>query len=116
MEYKDNGLCIKSDYEIKTVKEWEYDVDLLIPLEDRCLNLYLDDMPQYVLSRMQLPSVRGVLIRYCKSEENNICTIHFLKDSGIHSTMLNFEIDYSKHFIDIIDKEYFVEMKISGLS
>jgi hypothetical protein len=114
MEYKNSSLYIKSDFEIKSVKEWEYDVDLLISLEDRCLNIYLDDIPQYIMSRIQLPNVRGILIRYCKLQENNICTIHFLKDIGMHSTILNFEVDYSKHFVNISDKEYFVEMKIDS--
>ncbi|MCB2294898.1 hypothetical protein LGK95_15525 [Clostridium algoriphilum] len=112
MVYEKCNFKIRSDFVIKEVKKNEYNFDLLIPTEDRCINLYLNNLNRQINSRMQFTSVKSILIRICNIEDNNICTIHFLSDSGSHSTMANFEMDYSKTFIEIRNKEFFVDMKI----
>lgn len=112
MEYKCDNFYVKSDFNIKEIEKSEVDKDLVISIEDRCMNMYLDNCPQYIISRIQFPKVKSILIRYCNILDNNICTIHFLGDNGIHSTLANFEIDYSNHFIEIKDDEYSVSMKI----
>jgi hypothetical protein len=110
MIYEKSNLKITSDLQIREVQKDEYNVDLIIPMENRCVNLYFDNLPKYINSRVQFPSVKSIFIRFCNIEDNDICTIHFLSDSGIHSTMANFEIDYSEINIEVRDKEFFVDM------
>lgn len=112
MIYEKSNLKIIRDFAVKEIQKDEYNVDLIIEVEYRCLNLYFDNMPKYIRSRMQFPSVKSILIRFCNIEDNNICTVHFLSDSGIHSTMANFEIDYNEIYMEVTDKEFFVELKI----
>jgi len=112
MIYEKNNLNIASDFGVREIKKDEYNFDLIIPIDFRCVNMYLHNAPQYMKSRVQFPSVKSILVRVCIIEDNNICTVHFLSDSGIHSTMANFEIDYSETYMEIRDSEFFVEMKI----
>ncbi|MCT4661881.1 MAG: hypothetical protein N4A40_08480 [Tissierellales bacterium] len=112
MEYNAYGLNVKSDFDVKRAREWDCDEDLLVILDDRCVNLKIEGVEMQILSRIQLPKVREIMIRHCKSDLSNIATIHFLGDDGLDSTMMNFEIDYSDKCIEIIDKEFFVEMNI----
>jgi hypothetical protein len=115
MIYKKSNLKIASDFEVKEIQKDEYNVDLIIPIGYRCVNLHFDNLPRYINSRVQFPSVKSILIRFCTIEDNNICTIHFLSDSGIHSTMANFEIDYSETNIEVRDKEFFVDIHFCNL-
>ena len=112
MIYEKSNLKIASDFEVREIQKDEYNLDLIIPIDNRCVNLNLHNAPKYIVSRVQFPSVKSILIRFCIIEDNNICTIHFLSDSGIHSTMANFEMDYSETYIEIRDSEFFVDMKI----
>ncbi|MBW9148555.1 hypothetical protein K2F40_06200 [Clostridium sp. CM028] len=112
MIYEKSNLKIIGDFAIKEIQKDEYNVDLIIEVEYRCVNLYFENLPKYIKSRIQFPSVKSIFIRFCNIEDNNICTVHFLSDSGIHSTMANFEIDYSEIYIEVTDKEFFVELKI----
>jgi hypothetical protein len=114
MIYEKSNLKIVSDFEIKEIQKDEYNIDLIIPIEYRCVNLYFDNFSKYINSRVQFPKVKSILIRFCTTEDNNICTIHFLSDSGIHSTIANFEIDYSEIDMEVRDKEFFVEMKMNS--
>ena len=112
MIYEKSNLKIVTDFEIKEIKKDEYNVDLIIRLDHSCVNLYFDNLPKYINSRMQFPSVKSLLIRFCTIEDNNICTVHFLSDSGVHSTMANFEVNYSKVYMEVGYSEFFVDMKI----
>jgi len=112
MIYEKMGLKIRSDFEVEEIQKDTNNIDLIIQIENRCLNLYFDNLPKYINSRIQFPMVKKILIRFCIIEDNNICTIHFLKDSGIHSSIANFEIDYSGMYIEIKDKEFFVDIKL----
>jgi len=112
MIYEKSNFKIVSDFKIMEIQKDEYNIDLIIPLEYRCVNLYFDNLPKYINSRVQFPKVKSILIRFCIIEDNNICTVHFLSDSGIHSTMANFEIDYIETYIEVIQSEFFVDMKI----
>lgn len=112
MIYEKNNLNITCDFEVKEIIKDEYNIDLIIPMEQRCVNLYFENLPTYIKSRIQFPKVKSILIRFCIKEVDNICTVHFLSDSGIYSTMANFEIDYSETYIEIKDKEFSVDMKI----
>ena len=112
MIYEKSNLKIASDFKVKEIQKDEYNIDLIINVEYRCVNLYFMDFPRYLNSRVQFPNVKSVLIRFCTIEDNNICTMHFLGDSGIHSTIANFEIDYSETYIEIEDKEFSVDVRL----
>ena len=114
MIYEKSNLKISSDFEVKAIQKDEYNVDLIIPMGYRCVNLYFNNFSKCINSRMQFPTVKSILIRFCTLEDNNICTIHFLSDSGVHSTMANFEMNYSEDFIELKEKEFFVNMKIGA--
>jgi len=112
MTYEKSNLNITSDFEVKEIRKDEVNIDLIIPMEQRCVNLYFGDLPIYIKSRIQFPSVKSILVRFCSNEDNNICTMHFLSDSGIYSSMANFEMDYSEIYIEIKDEEFCVDIKI----
>lgn len=112
MVYKKSNFKIISDFEIKEKQKDGCNVDLLIPIEYRCVNLYINKFSKYLNSRMQFTTVKNILIRLCTMENNNICTIHFLNDSGNQSSIANFEMDYSKTSIEISNKEFFVDMRM----
>lgn len=114
MIYERSTLKIASDFQVKEIQKDEYNVDLIIKIEHRCVNLYFNNFPKCINSRVQFPSVKSILIRFCTIEDNNICTIHFLSDSGIHSTIANFEMDYSETYIEIRNEEFFVDMKMGA--
>lgn len=110
--FNNYNLNIVSDFEIKTFREDENDIDLLISIDDRTLNLNMDSC--HIRSRMQFTGVHGILIRACK-DNSNIATIHLLKDRGIHSTICNFEVDYSNLIIEIRSMEFYVDMNLDIL-
>ena len=112
MIYEKSNLKIASDFKVKEIQKDEYNIDLIINLEYRCVNLYFMELPKYINSRVQFPNVKSVLIRFCTIEDKNICTIHFLANSGIHSTIANFEIDYSETYIEVEDKEFSVDVRL----
>jgi hypothetical protein len=112
MLYEKSNLKIDSDFQIMDRKKGEDNIDLIIPIDNRCVNLYMYNSPKYIKSRVQFPKVKSIFIRFCVIEDNNICTIHFLGDSGIHSTMANFEMNYSETYIKIIDNEFSVDFKM----
>jgi hypothetical protein len=113
MIYEKSNLSIESDFVLKEIQKDEYNVDLVIQMDYRCVNLYFHNFPKYINSRIQFPTVKSMLIRFCTIEDNNICTIHLLSDSGIHSTIANFEMDYSETYIEVKDKEFSVDVKLS---
>ena len=112
MIYEKSNLKIASDFKVTEIQKDEYNIDLIIKVEDRCINLHFHSFPKYIKSRVQFPSVKSILIRFCTMEDNNICTIHFLGDSGIHSTIANFEIDYNETYIELKDKEFSVDVEL----
>ena len=112
MFYEKSNLRIESDFVLKEIQKDEYNVDLVIQMEYRCVNLYCDNFPKYINSRIQFPTVKSMLIRFCTIEDNNICTINLLSDIGIHSTIANFEMDYSETYIEVKDKEFSVDVKL----
>lgn len=112
MVHNKGNLYIHSDFEIRTVREEGNDIDLFIPIGNRTLNMYFDDDIKPLYSRMQFSIVKNLILRYSMDDENNIVTVHMLRNIDLHSSVVNFEIDYSNHMIEIKDKEYFVEMNI----
>ncbi|WP_142413669.1 hypothetical protein [Hathewaya massiliensis] len=109
MEYENHNLKIISDFPIKVIREDKNEVDLIINLDYRCLNLNLPEK-NIINSRIQFTLVKSIMIRFCKGNSNNIATIHFMKDSGLHSTMANFEVNYLDKKIIIKQEDNSVEM------
>ncbi|WP_432405341.1 hypothetical protein [Wukongibacter sp. M2B1] len=112
MIYNKNNLYLDSDFEIRMLRDDGSDIDLFIPIGNRTLNLYFDDTIDCLNSRMQFSIVRNLVFRLSTQPHNNILTVHMLGSIDLHSSVVNFEIDYSDYSIDISDKEYFVEMRI----
>lgn len=112
MVYEKAKLKIHSDFKVREIQKDEYNIDLILQLDYRCVNLYFPDFPKCINSRVQFPSVKSILIRFCTIKDNNICTIHYLSDSGVHSTIANFEMDYSDTYIEVKEQEFFVDMKM----
>ncbi|MCF6461320.1 hypothetical protein [Clostridium sp. Cult3] len=110
--YEKGNLRIESDFEVRTFMENEFDVDLFIPTNFRTLNLYLEDLPDYIDSRIQLTEVKNIVLRFTTKEDNDYCTIHFLRNIDLQSAMINFVINYREHYIVLKDREYSGEMYI----
>lgn len=112
MDYNKYNLNLLSDYEIRIVREDEKDIDIIIPLEDRTLNINFYDMPHYISNRFQYSSVKNILIRLSKLDTINTCTIHLLRTIDLGSSLVNFELDYNDNILEIRNKEYFIDMYI----
>ena len=77
MEYNKNNLKIISEVELNILNEMENDVDLIINLDNRVVNISLEDAPNYIINRIQLTEVKSILIRHSLVDGNNTATIHF---------------------------------------
>ena len=109
MEYFKNNLKIKSDFDIKSLDKFEEDIDLIISLDSRVVNLILEDLPDYIINRFQLTEVKSILIRHSVNTENNTLTVHFLRVIDLNSSLMNFSLDYTNFEIIIKDNEYSVD-------
>lgn len=105
-KYKNYGLSLKNDFELRVIYEDENDIDLFIPIGNRTLNIYFDDLPEYLNQRFQLNDVENILLRLSKLEKNTLSTIHFLRSIDLKSSTLNFVIDYKNLDIEIKKDEY----------
>ncbi|NLC03497.1 MAG: hypothetical protein GX787_04355 [Tissierellia bacterium] len=105
-------FILNSDFEIRVVREDKDDIDLLIPLDLRTLNLCIDQMPSFIDNRFQFNEVRNIILRIAKVDQNNLCTIHLLNSVDIHSAIMNFTMNYKEHSIDIIKNNFSVDMHL----
>ncbi len=105
-------FVLNSDFEIRVVREDPNDIDLLIPLDLRTLNLYVEEMPTFLENRFQFTEVRNIVLRITKNNIDHLCTIHLLNSVDIHSAIMNFTMNYEKHNIEIIKSDYSVEMNL----
>lgn len=112
IEYRKGNLLILSDFEIRPFVEEGPDIDLIVPLDNRTLNLYIEGMPGYIDERLQLLEVRNILIRFSIEENNSLCTVHFLRNIDLKSAIMNFVFNYENHNIYIRNNEYSTEMSI----
>lgn len=111
-KFANNTFNLYSDFEIRVVREDETDIDLLVPLDLRTLNLYIDGIPNFLDSRFQFTEVRNVIIRLTKNGDDHYCTIHLLDSVDIHSAIMNFTMNYEDHSIYIVKGDYSVEMNL----
>lgn len=105
------GFSLISDFEVRILKEDDLDIDIIIPLDDRALDLQFDDMPNYIGNRIQCTMIKNLIIRLSKLSNNNLCTIHLLRSIDLHSSVINFEINYEDLEIHIKDLEHFVALR-----
>lgn len=111
-EYVKGKFTIYSDFEIRKLREDNGDIDLLIPLDLRTLNIYIENMPAFLSDRLQFKSVRNIILRFNTADDNNLCTIHLLDSVDILSSIVNFTLDYSNHLIRIVKDDYSSSMYI----
>lgn len=112
-KYDINGLTIESDFDIRSLREMGMDIDLLVPIDYRVLNLHIEGMPDFISDRFQFTEVKNIIIRHTTDSENTYCTIHFLRSIDMNSALLNFSMDYKGKLIKITDKDYSVHMFIN---
>lgn len=110
MKFIKENFKLISDFEIRVINEDHIDTDILVDIDKRTLNFNIVGLPRYINSRFQFNDVKSIIFRFSKL--NNICTVHFLRSIDLHSSTVNFEINYSKHYFKIIDKDYYVDFKI----
>ncbi len=103
---------IESEFNIRVLREDEKDIDIIIPLDNRTVNLYFEDMPTYIGDRIQCSMIKNIVIRLSKLEDNSFCTVHFLRSIDLHSSVVNFVVDYKYKRIEIENLEYSVVFRI----
>lgn len=112
--YDKNNLLIYSNFEIRILREMGNDIDLIIPIGQRVLNLYIDGMPEYLSNRFQFTEVKNIIFRHSLDSSNTNSTIHLLRSIDMNSALINFTINYKGKSIRITDKEYSVDMFIES--
>lgn len=112
MEYRFKNLIINSNLEIRVLDEFDNDIDLIVNLDSRVVNIYLNSMPNYLLDRFQLTEVKAILIRVSKIGGNDTATVHFFRVIDLNSSLLNFSFDYGEMFLEILEGEYAVDFRI----
>lgn len=112
MDLEQYGFKLLSDFDIRILREDEVDIDLIISLDYRTLDLYFDDIPIYFGNRIQCSMIKNIVIRLSKLNNNSLCTVHFLRNIDLHSSVINFEVDYKCIRMEIMDSEHSVEFRI----
>ena len=57
------GFNLYSDFEIRIIYEDDNDLDLFIPLGNRTLNIFFNNLPEYLNNRFQLNDTENMIIR-----------------------------------------------------
>jgi hypothetical protein len=109
MIYKKGAFELESDYEIRVLREEQGDIDLYMDTDDRVINLFLPSIQGDPISRLQLPKVKGILIRFWDDESSHVATVHFLRNIDLQSHFMNFELQYEAYKILIQHKEYYID-------
>lgn len=113
--YIKGKFILKSDFEVREIRKEDEngDIDLFVPIEYRTVNLFVPFIDADKMSRIQMCGVKNIVIRFNTKEENNRCSIHFLKNIDLLSSLLNFELNYRDYEIIIKEEEYSVFFIIS---
>lgn len=91
-------LKLNSDFDYRVIREEGNDIDLYIDINYRCVDIDIGDS-EIFYSRIQFPYVRSILLRI--SKENNLMTVHLMRDIDLFSAFANFEVDYSDSIFNI---------------
>jgi len=98
------NLKIYSDVDIRIIRESDDDIDIIIPTFDKTVNSFTNQLPTFVIDRIQFPMLYGIMFRISKSNDNNIGALHFLHKDDLNSTIASFDIDYSNIEIYVSSK------------
>ncbi len=113
MIYSNSNLNIESDFPIRTIDQGNNDLDLIIPLDNRVLNLSIKTTDPKFPQTFQFTQVSSIIIRYNTNPMNNTCTIHFLRDLDMITALVNFELSYKDLYFRIIKELAHVDFIIS---
>ncbi|WP_066505417.1 hypothetical protein [Abyssisolibacter fermentans] len=113
-KFEISNFKMMSDFDIRILREENDDVDIIVAIGDRVVNLIFNDIIEGLGSRIQFVDIKNIIVRFNKSKNLNICTIHMLKKIDLFSAVANFEIDYSKYCICVEAKEGFVKMYLDS--
>ena len=94
-------INLDCDFECRTIREENDDLDIYVDVNYRCLYIELGDS-EFFNSRIQFPYVRSILLRINKTMET--ITVHLMRDIDLFSAFANFELDLSKHALYIKNK------------
>lgn len=111
MVYNEYNLVLKSDFEIRIVRENNSDIDLFIPLTKTVLNIQFIDLPTYLGNKFQCLDVFALLFRISKLKNNNTLTLHVLKDIDLNSSILHFELNYERIQFNLSDLASYSELR-----
>ncbi|WP_042277172.1 hypothetical protein [Faecalimicrobium dakarense] len=92
------NLNLDTDFEYRIIREEENDIDLFIDINYRSLDVNSQGSNLFS-SRIQFPFVRSLILRI--SKENNLMTVHLMRDIDLFSAFANFEVDYKDSIISI---------------
>ena len=95
-------INLDCDFEYRTIREEDDDLDLYVDVNYRCLDINLGD-DNFFNSRIQFPFVRSILLRINKNMET--ITVHLMRDIDLFSAFANFELDLSDKVL-YIKNEY----------
>ncbi len=112
MVFSHYNLYIISDFDIRIVHEDQWDIDLLIPLNNRTLNFSSKIQTQDLFDIIQFPHVYGLLVRIAKSDDNNSATLHVLRNIDLNSTIASFELNYENLILSIENYSLYCRMNI----
>ena len=113
MNYSNSNLNIQSDFTIRTIDQANNDLDLIIPLDNRVVNLSIKPYYPNYPKTFQFTEVSSIIIRYNTSPANNICTIHLLRSIDMTTALVNFELSYKGLSFQIINNLAHVDFIIS---
>lgn len=113
MFYENSNLSIQSDFPIRTIDQGHGDLDLIIPLDSRVVNLFLPDLPSYIKERLQFTEVSSIMFRFNTDPGNNLTTIHLLRSIDMSTPLVNFILDYSSLTFQIRDCESYIDFLVS---
>lgn len=91
-------INLDCDFEYRTIREEDDDIDIYVDVNYRCLDIELGEN-NFFNSRIQFPYVRSILLRINKNMET--ITIHLMRDIDLFSAFANFELDLSDSVLSI---------------
>lgn len=113
MNYSNSNLNIQSDFLIRTIDQGNNDLDLIIPLDNRVVNLSIKPCSPSYPETFQFTQVSSIIIRYNTSPNNNVCSIHLLRSIDMTTALVNFDLSYKGLNFQIIKELAHVDFIIS---
>ncbi|MFB0917726.1 MAG: hypothetical protein QMB63_01480 [Clostridiaceae bacterium] len=99
MDIKYGILEVHGDYKVIDIIEKGSDRDFILEPVSGVVNLSLSNSD---INRIQFTNVRRILIRAALLGENSYSSVHFLSDTDLFSSMVNFDVDITLNSIAIV--------------